>query len=171
MLSQLRSLWEVLKHTFVKPDTVEYPEQKPVLFPRYRGRIVLTRDPDGEERCVACNLCAVACPVDCIVLQKAEDESGRWYPEFFRINFSRCILCGFCEEACPTSAIQLTPDFEMCEYDRQNMVYEKRHLLIDGTGKYHDYSFYRVAGMTIGGKVKGQAENEAPPVDVKTLLP
>ena len=171
MLSQLRSLWEVLKHTFVKPDTVQYPEQKRTLFPRYRGRIVLTRDPDGEERCVACNLCAVACPVDCIALQKAEDENGRWYPDFFRINFSRCIMCGFCEEACPTHAIQLTPDFEMCEYDRQNMVYEKQHLLINGTGKYHDYNFYRIAGMTIGGKNKGQAENEIPPVDVKTLLP
>jgi NADH-quinone oxidoreductase subunit I len=171
MLSQLRSLWEVLKHTFVKPDTVQYPEQKPALSPRYRGRIVLTRDPNGEERCVACNLCAVVCPVDCIALQKTEDENGRWYPEFFRINFSRCILCGFCEEACPTSAIQLTPDFEMCEYDRQNMVFEKEHLLIDGTGKYHDYNFYRVAGMAIGGKEKGQAENESPPVDVKTLLP
>ncbi|TRW94885.1 NADH-quinone oxidoreductase subunit NuoI [Candidatus Methylobacter oryzae] len=171
MLSQLRSLWEVLKHTFVKADTVEYPEQKPALSARYRGRIVLTRDPDGEERCVACNLCAVACPVDCIALQKAEDESGRWYPEFFRINFSRCIMCGYCEEACPTHAIQLTPDFEMCEYDRQNMVYEKQHLLIDGTGKYHDYNFYRIAGMTVSGKTKGQAENEAPPVDVRTLLP
>jgi len=171
MLSQLRSLWEVLKHTFVKPDTVEYPEQKPALSARYRGRIILTRDPDGEERCVACNLCAVACPVDCIALQKTEDENGRWYPEFFRINFSRCIMCGLCEEACPTHAIQLTPDFEMCEYDRQSMVYEKQHLLIDGTGKYHEYNFYRVAGMTIGCKAKGQAENEAPPVDVKTLLP
>ena len=70
-----------------------------------RGRIVLTRDPDGEERCVACNLCAVACPVGCISLQKAEHEDGRWYPEFFRINFSRCIFCGMCEEACPTTAI------------------------------------------------------------------
>lgn len=49
---------------------------------RYRGRIVLTRDPDGEERCVACNLCAVACPVGCISLQKAETKDGRWYPEF-----------------------------------------------------------------------------------------
>ncbi|MDD4915173.1 MAG: NADH-quinone oxidoreductase subunit NuoI [Methylococcales bacterium] len=171
MLSLLRTLWEVCKHTLVKADTVQYPEQKPALSPRYRGRIVLTRDPDGEERCVACNLCAAACPVDCIALQKAEDESGRWYPAFFRINFSRCIMCGFCEEACPTYAIQLTPDFEMCEYDRQNMVYEKEHLLIDGTGKHHDYNFYRVAGMSIAGKDKGQAENEAPPVDVKTLLP
>src|SRR5664280_1876166 len=159
MLSQLRSLWEVLKHTFVKPDTVEYPEQKPALFPRYRGRIILTRDPDGEERCVACNLCAVVCPVDCIALQKAEDENGRWYPEFFRINFSRCIMCGFCEEACPTNAIQLTPDFEMCEYDRQNMVYEKEHLLIRGEGKYHGYNFYKVAGVDMGVKGTGEGEN------------
>jgi NADH-quinone oxidoreductase subunit I len=83
---------------------------------------VLTRDPDGEERCVACNLCAVACPVDCIALQKAEGEHGRCYPEFFRINFSGCIFCGFCEEACPIYAIQLTPDFEMSEYERKNGV-------------------------------------------------
>ncbi|MFB0970185.1 MAG: NADH-quinone oxidoreductase subunit I, partial [Pseudomonadales bacterium] len=91
--SQLLTLAEVLKHTFTKADTVQYPEEMPYLAPRYRGRIVLTRDPDGHERCVACNLCAVACPVDCIALQKTEDEDGRWYPEFFRINFSRCIMC------------------------------------------------------------------------------
>ena len=170
-ISQFRGIWGVLTHTFTKADTVQYPEQKPALFPRYRGRIVLTRDPDGQERCVACNLCAVACPVDCIALQKAETEDGRWYPEFFRINFSRCIMCGFCEEACPTYSIQLTPDFEMCEYDRQNMVYEKEDLLISGTGKYHDYNFYRVAGKSIEGKEKGDAENEAAPIDVKSLMP
>ncbi|MEO1881793.1 MAG: NADH-quinone oxidoreductase subunit NuoI [Methylococcales bacterium] len=171
ILSQFQTLGTVLQHTFTKADTVEYPEQQVALFPRYRGRIVLTRDPDGLERCVACNLCAVACPVDCIALQKSEDQEGRWYPDFFRINFSRCIMCGFCEEACPTYAIQLTPDFEMCEYDRQSMVYEKEDLLIDGTGKYHDYNFYRIAGKSIAGKGKGEAENEAPPIDVKTLLP
>jgi NADH-quinone oxidoreductase subunit I len=112
-----------------------YPEEPVYLPPRYRGRIVLTRDPDGEERCVACNLCAVACPVGCISLQKAETEDGRWYPEFFRINFSRCIFCGLCEEACPTTAIQLTPDFEMAEFKRQDLVYEKEDLLISGPGK------------------------------------
>ena len=80
-------------------------------------------------------------------------------------------MCGLCEEACPTNAIQLIPDFEMCEYDRQNMVYEKEHLMIDGTGKYHDYNFYRVAGMKIKGKDKGEAQNELPPVDVRSLLP
>jgi NADH-quinone oxidoreductase subunit I len=171
MLSQLRTIWTILKHSFTKAETVQYPEQKPYLAPRYRGRIVLTRDPDGEERCVACNLCAVACPVDCIALQKATRDDGSWYPEFFRINFSRCIMCGMCEEACPTYAIQLTPDFEMCEYNRQNMVYEKEHLLISGVGKYPDYNFYRVAGLQTAWKDKGEAENEARPIDVRSLLP
>lgn len=169
--SQVVTLWSVFRHMFEKADTVEYPDVQPHMFSRWRGRIILSRDPDGEERCVACNLCAVACPVDCISLQKAEKEDGRWYPEYFRINFSRCIMCGFCEEACPTNAIQLTPDFEMAEYVRQDMVWEKEDLLIDGTGKYHDYNFYRVAGMAIAGKDKGEATNESPPVDTRSLLP
>ncbi len=122
MHTQIRTMWTVFKHLFDRTDTVQYPEEKPYLAPRYRGRIVLTRDPDGEERCVACNLCAVACPVDCIALEKTEDEHGRWRADFFRINFSRCIMCGLCEEACPTYAIQLTPDVEMAEYDRRRMV-------------------------------------------------
>ncbi|AIL62604.1 MULTISPECIES: NADH-quinone oxidoreductase subunit NuoI [Pseudomonas] len=169
--TQLRSLVMVFSHGFRKRDTLQYPEEPVYLPPRYRGRIVLTRDPDGEERCVACNLCAVACPVGCISLQKAETEDGRWYPEFFRINFSRCIFCGLCEEACPTTAIQLTPDFEMAEFKRQELVYEKEDLLISGPGKYPDYNFYRVAGMAIAGKPKGAAQNEAEPINVKSLLP
>ena len=171
MYSVLRSIWLIFLHAFHKRETVLYPEEKPYLPPRYRGRIILTRDPDGQERCVACNLCAAACPVDCISLQATEDESGRRYPEFFRINFSRCIYCGFCEEACPTYAIQLTPDFEMGEYDRQNMVYEKKHLLINGEGKYHGYNYYKVAGVATGVKDKGTGANEQSPVDVKDLMP
>jgi NADH-quinone oxidoreductase subunit I len=171
MLSLLKGIWIVLKHTFRKRETILYPEQKPRLPPRWRGRIILSRDPDGQERCVACYLCAVACPVDCISLQATQDEQGRRYPEFFRINFSRCIFCGFCEEACPTYAIQLTNDFEMSEYYRQNLIYEKNDLLISGPGKYPDYNFYKVAGMSIAGKDKGEAENEDPPVDIYSLLP
>jgi NADH-quinone oxidoreductase subunit I len=171
MLSILHTIWEVLRHTFHRRETVQYPEEKPYLPPRWRGRIILARDPDGEERCVACYLCAVACPVDCIALQATEDGHDRRYPAFFRINFSRCIYCGLCEEACPTYAIQLTPDFEMSEYNRQSLVYEKEDLTIDGPGKYPDYNFYRVAGLAIGNKDKGEAENEAPPVDIHTLMP
>jgi NADH-quinone oxidoreductase subunit I len=171
MLRFLLGFIDVFMHMFHRRETIQYPEEKPYLAPRWRGRIILSRDPDGEERCVACYLCAVACPVNCISLQATQTEDGRRYPEFFRINFSRCIFCGYCEEACPTYAIQLTPDFEMSEYNRQNMVYEKEDLLIDGTGKYHDYNFYRVAGLAIHGKGKGEAENEAPPVNLRSLLP
>ena len=171
MISMLRTIWLVFLHTFHKRITVQYPEQKPYLSPRYRGRIILSRDPDGGERCVACNLCAVACPVDCIALQATEDQNGRRYPDFFRINFSRCIFCGYCEEACPTYAIQLTPDFEMGEFHRKNLVYEKQDLLIEGPGKYPGYNYWRVAGAQIGGKGKGEAAHEAPPVDVRSLLP
>jgi NADH-quinone oxidoreductase subunit I len=171
MLSALRTLWTVFWHAFARRFTVQYPERKRPLPPRFRGRIVLTRDPDGEERCVACYLCAVACPVDCIALQATEDEHGRRYPAFFRINFSRCIFCGFCEEACPTYAIQLTPDCEMADYRRADLVYEKEDLLIDGPGKRHDYNFYRVAGLAIEGKDKGEGDNELPPVNVRRLMP
>jgi NADH-quinone oxidoreductase subunit I len=170
MISIVKGLWTVFLHMFRRRVTVQYPEQKPYLAPRWRGRIILSRI-NGQERCVACNLCAVACPVDCISLQATEDETGRRYPAWFRINFSRCIFCGFCEEACPTYAIQLIPDFEMGEYVRQNLVYEKEDLLISGPGKYADYDFYRVAGLKVGGKDKGEAENEAPPRDIRTLLP
>ncbi|MBS1190415.1 MAG: dehydrogenase subunit [Rhodocyclaceae bacterium] len=170
-INTLATLGRYLLHSFRPRATIQYPEERPAIPPRWRGRIVLTRDPDGGERCVACYLCAVACPVDCIALQATEDEHGRRYPAFFRINFSRCIFCGYCEEACPTDAIQLTADFEMSEYRRTNLVYEKEHLLIDGPGKHPGYNYYRVAGLAIGGKDKGEAENERPPVDVRDLMP
>jgi NADH-quinone oxidoreductase subunit I len=169
MIALVKALWTVFLHSFRKRATIEYPEKKAYLAPRWRGRIVLTRGPDGKERCVGCYLCSAVCPVSCIALQCAEDETGRRYPEFFRINFSRCIFCGYCEEACPTYAIQLTPDYEMSEYDRQNLVYEKEDLLISGQGKYPGYDFYRVAGVSIGGKGKGEGENEQPPIDVRGL--
>ncbi|MEN6465903.1 MAG: NADH-quinone oxidoreductase subunit NuoI [Syntrophaceae bacterium] len=171
MLSILQGLWKVFLHVFHRRFTVEYPEEVQPIPPRWRGRIILSRDPDGGERCVACYLCSAACPVDCIALQAAHDEYGRRYPEFFRINFSRCIFCGYCEEACPTHAIQLTTDFEMSEYARKNLVYEKEDLLISGPGKYHDYNFYRVSGVAIDGKPKGGGDEDLPPVDIKDLLP
>ena len=171
MLSILRSLWEIFLHAFRKPVTIQYPDVKRRLPPRWRGRIVLTRDPDGEERCVACYLCASACPVDCISLQAMVDAKGRRSAEFFRINFSRCIFCGLCEEACPTQAIQLTPDYEMAEYRRKDMVYEKEDLLIAGQGKYPGYNFYRVAGVSAGVKDTGQSQGEQAPEDVKDLMP
>ena len=165
------SLWRVGRKLTAPKYTEAYPEVKPQLPARYRARIVLTRDPDGQERCVACNLCSVACPVDCIDVVKAETESGRWYPETFRINFARCIFCGYCEEACPTAAIQLIPDFELADYARASLVYDKEDLLIAGEGKVAGYRYWDVAGKAIAGRDKGAGGDEAAPVDLRGLAP
>lgn len=170
-LTQIRSIWMIGINIFFKSETHLYPDEKVYLSPRYRGRVILTRNADGQERCVACNLCAAVCPVDCISLQKSENIGGRWYPEFFRINFSRCIFCGLCEEACPTAAIQLMPDFELADFHRQDLVYEKKDLLISGPGKYPDYDFYHFSGVVVPGNKTDNLEIESKPVNIKSLLP
>jgi len=159
-----------LRHLFRRPITEEYPEYKRPLPVRSRARLVLTRDPDGQERCVACYLCAAACPVGCISMQSAEGPGGRRYATWFRVHFGRCIYCGFCEEACPTLAIQLTPHFENSQREILNLVAEKEDLLVDHGGKNRDYSFYRHSGVAVAG-AKGTHENEEPPVDPRSLLP
>lgn len=178
----MKSAWEAAKrlaeglaatfvHLFRKPVTEEYPEIKRILPARTRARIILTRDPDGDERCVACYLCSAVCPVSCISMQSAEREDGRRYAAWFRINFARCIFCGLCEEACPTSAIQLTPYFETCERDILRLVYEKEDLLMNHGGKDKEYNYFKVAGVVsrVGGK--GEHAREERPVNVKTNLP
>ena len=160
----------VLKHLFRSPVTEEYPEYKRKLPMRSRARIILTRDPDGGERCVACYLCSAVCPVSCISMQSAEREDGRRFPRWFRINFARCIFCGFCEEACPTLAIQLTPDFETCQREILSLVYEKEDLLVNHGGKNHEYNFYRYAGVTMVGD-KGTHIREDKPINLKSNMP
>jgi NADH-quinone oxidoreductase subunit I len=169
MLSLLRSMRVVLRQMLRPRETVRYPEERPPLPPRWKGRIVLTRDPGGRERCVACFLCSAVCPVGCIHIESRQTPAGRREAAAFRINFSRCIFCGLCEEACPTLAIQLTGDFEMGEYDRSQLVYEKEHLLISGPGKHPDYDFYAVSGVRAGED--GPGENQLPPADPRGLLP
>lgn len=166
----IEPFWVTLRNMLRRPVTIQYPEEKRTPFPRYRARIVLTRDPKGDERCVACYLCSAACPVDCISMQAAEREDGRRHAAWFRINFNRCIFCGLCAEACPTLAIQMSPDYEICNRDPLNLVYEKEDLLIDGGGKDSEYNFYEHAGIGIG-QPRGEGAEEKPPVDVKSNLP
>ena len=158
-----------LRHLFRRPITEQYPEYKRTLPARSRARIILTRDPDGKERCVACFLCSAVCPVSCISME-GEDREDRRMAKWFRINFGRCIYCGFCEEACPTLAIQLTPDFENCQYDILTLVAEKEDLLVDHGGKNNEYNFYRYAGVTTAGE-KGTHIKEKKPVNIKSNLP
>ena len=166
----LQPFWITLRNMFRRPVTRQYPEEKPQLSPRYRARLILTRDPDGNERCVACHLCSAACPVDCISMQAAEGADGRRYAAWFRINFTRCIFCGLCTEACPTLAIQVTGDFELAGRDPLKLVYEKEDLLVEHCGQNGDYNFYRQAGIGVAAP-RGKNPTESDPVDVKDLLP
>jgi NADH-quinone oxidoreductase subunit I len=166
----LEPFWVTLRNMLRRPVTIQYPEEKRTPYPRYRARIVLTRDPKGEERCVACYLCSAACPVDCISMQAAEREDGRRFAAWFRINFTRCIFCGLCAEACPTLAIQMSPDYEICNRDPMKLVYEKEDLLIEGGGKDNEYNFYAHAGIGVA-QPRGEGAEESPMVDIKSNLP
>lgn len=158
------------RHLLRRPVTVPYPEKRQTLSPRYRARLVLTRDPEGGERCVACQLCSAVCPVDCISMQSAEAADGRRYAEWFRINFSRCIFCGLCAEACPTLALQMTADYELSQRDIQSLLLEKEQLLIDGCGKDSSYDFYKHCGIGVS-QPRGAGADEQQPVDVRRLVP
>ena len=122
------------KHLFKKPITVNYPEEKVPMFPKWRGKHVLMRDENGLEKCVACGLCSVACPADAIYLEAAENdgtvEAGPRYASVYQIHKTRCIFCGYCEEACPVGAIFMGKDYELAVYSKDNFVWDKTDLLV-----------------------------------------
>jgi NADH-quinone oxidoreductase subunit I len=123
-----------LRHMFRKPNTVNYPDEKVPVFPKYRGKQVLMRDENGLEKCVACGLCAVACPADAIYLEAAENDgsvqAGPRYASVYQIHKTRCIFCGYCEEACPVSAIFMGKDYELAVYSSEDFIWDKQDLLV-----------------------------------------
>src|SRR5688572_10734524 len=133
----VQGLTTVFKHLAksVQGDvfTVSYPDQEPQIGNRliYRGVHRLNRDQQGRVKCVACFLCATACPAHCIDIIGAESPwpDREKYPESFTIDELRCIYCGMCEEACPVDAIELTSLYNLTGRSREEMIFDKEKLL------------------------------------------
>jgi NADH-quinone oxidoreductase subunit I len=106
------------------------------LQERYRGVHVLQRDENGLEKCVACFLCAAACPVQCIYIEAAENTAeerysgSERYAKVYNIDYSRCIFCGYCVEACPTDAITHGHGFETASYNTSTLIMRKEQMLV-----------------------------------------
>jgi NADH-quinone oxidoreductase subunit I len=110
--------------------TEQYPLERPEVYDRFRGQPRLKVNPDnGESLCIVCNLCALACPEQLIVVTGERNPvTKRKYPVKWTYDLSRCMFCGLCAEACSTDALELTQDYEMALYSREGMVLDQAAL-------------------------------------------
>jgi len=116
--------------------TEDYPDGPALFQERFRGKHELQRDENGMEKCVACFLCAAACPANCIYIEAEENteqtriSGGERYAQVYNIDYSRCIFCGYCVEACPTDAITHGHGFELASYNTSSLVMRKEDMLV-----------------------------------------
>ena len=131
----LPAIWQgmqtTVRHMFGPKITQQFPEQRPVMPPNYRGVHRLNRDEQGRVKCVACYMCATACPAHCIDIVAAPSPwpDREKYCETFVIDELRCIYCGMCEQACPCDAIELTSLYDLTGLSREEMMFDKEKLL------------------------------------------
>ncbi len=114
--------------------TIQFPEQKRVSSGRYRGIHLLTAREDGTPKCVACYLCATACPAECIYIESGErpEKSIEKYPTRFEIDLLRCVYCGFCVDACPEEAILMSRENDLVGVTRAELIIDRDRLMERG---------------------------------------
>ena len=117
------------RYLFKPKVTIQYPEEKTPMSPRFRGLHALRRYENGEERCIACKLCEAVCPALAITIDSEEREDGTRRTTRYDIDLFKCIYCGFCEEACPVDSIVETHIFEYHFENRGDQIMTKDMLL------------------------------------------
>jgi NADH-quinone oxidoreductase chain I len=127
-----QGMWLTLRAMFRPKATINYPYEKGLLSPRFRGEHVLRRYPNGEERCIACKLCEAVCPAQAITIEAEERADGSRRTTRYDIDMTKCIYCGYCQEACPVDAIVEGPNFEYATETREELFYNKQKLLENG---------------------------------------
>jgi len=120
------------RYMFARKITVQFPEEKTPLSPRFRGLHALRRYPNGEERCIACKLCEAVCPAMAISIESDQREDGSRRTTRYDIDLAKCIFCGFCEEACPVDSIVETSVLEYHGEKRGDLYFTKDMLLAVG---------------------------------------
>ena len=132
LLELLRGMALTGRHLFARKITVQFPEEKTPISPRFRGLHALRRYPNGEERCIACKLCEAVCPAMAITIESEVRDDGSRRTTRYDIDLTKCIFCGFCEEACPVDAIVETRILEYHGEKRGDLYYTKPMLLAVG---------------------------------------
>ena len=132
MTEILGGLALTFRYMFKPKATLNYPYEKGILSPRFRGEHALRRYPNGEERCIACKLCEAICPAQAITIEAEPRADGSRRTTRYDIDMTKCIYCGFCQEACPVDAIVEGPNFEFAAETREELFYNKEKLLENG---------------------------------------
>jgi len=121
-----------MRYAFRKKFTVQFPEEKTPLSPRFRGLHALRRYENGEERCIACKLCEAVCPAMAITIESEVRADGSRRTTRYDIDLTKCIFCGFCEESCPVDSIVETSILEYHGEKRGDLYFTKEMLLAVG---------------------------------------
>ena len=132
LLELLKGLLLTGRHLFARKITIQYPEERTPMSPRFRGLHALRRYPNGEERCIACKLCEAVCPALAITIESEQRSDGTRRTTRYDIDLTKCIFCGFCEEACPVDSIVETHLLDYHGEQRGDLYYTKEMLLAVG---------------------------------------